>query len=118
MGAYGYVRDTTPVFDALAEESLLFEHAYVPYTASTASHTSIQTGCLPAEPRRGDQRDVDPARRADPGPRTCRERGYTTAAFHNHGLLTPAPRLRTGLRRVRRDARTRARGHPVPRLAP
>ncbi len=87
MGAYGYARNTTPHFDALSADAVLFENAYVQYTASTASHTSIQTGCYPAT-----HGAVTNGMSIPTSVRTLashfRDTGYTTAAFHNHGLLT------------------------------
>ena len=49
VGAYGYFRDTTPVIDALAEESLLFEEAYSVMSLTLPSHTSLMTGRWPLE---------------------------------------------------------------------
>lgn len=47
LGAYGYVRNTSPVIDALAEEAVLFENAIVPMAFTGPSHASMLTGLYP-----------------------------------------------------------------------
>jgi len=49
LGAYGYARDTSPVFDRLAERGTLFEWAVAQYPATLTSHMSIFTGVYPQE---------------------------------------------------------------------
>jgi arylsulfatase A-like enzyme len=49
IGAYGYPRATTPVIDALAAESLLFERFTVPVATTLPVHTSLFTGLEPTE---------------------------------------------------------------------
>jgi arylsulfatase A-like enzyme len=49
LGAYGYFRETSPNFDALAAKSLLFERHVVPIATTLPSHTSMFTGVLPLE---------------------------------------------------------------------
>ena len=44
LGCYGYGRPTTPYIDALARESVLFEHAYAPTPHTSYSVTSLMTG--------------------------------------------------------------------------
>lgn len=44
LGAYGYARQTSPVFDALAREGTLFLDAVSPATWSLPSHASLFTG--------------------------------------------------------------------------
>jgi arylsulfatase A-like enzyme len=48
LGAYGYPRPTSPNFDALARESLLFERCYSHSPKTASSHMSLFTGVLPA----------------------------------------------------------------------
>jgi arylsulfatase A-like enzyme len=48
MSAYGYARPTTPHFDALAENGLLFAEAISPATWSLPSHASLFTGRYPS----------------------------------------------------------------------
>lgn len=49
LGAYGYPRETSPVFDRLAAQGTLFEQAVVQYPATLTSHISIFTGVYPQE---------------------------------------------------------------------
>ncbi len=87
LGAYGYPRETSPAFDLLASEGVLFDRAYVQYTASTASHATIQTGCYPARHGAVANGMSIPTSVTTLATR-LREEGYATAAFHNHGLLS------------------------------
>ncbi len=48
VSAYGYDRNTTPVFDAFAKEGTLFENAMAPGTWSLSAHASLFTGTLPS----------------------------------------------------------------------
>ena len=48
MSAYGYERPTTPVFEALAAEGVLYMDATSPSTWSLASHASLFTGVFPS----------------------------------------------------------------------
>ena len=49
LGAYGYFRETSPRFDALAEESILFERALAPIATTLPSHLSALTATYPNE---------------------------------------------------------------------
>ena len=49
LGAYGYDRDTSPFFDALAGQGILYENAIVQYPSTLTSHMSIFTGLFPHE---------------------------------------------------------------------
>jgi len=49
LGAYGYFRNTSPRFDALAEESLLFERSLAPIATTLPSHLSALTATYPNE---------------------------------------------------------------------
>ncbi len=44
VSAYGVVEGTTPAFDALASDGLLYEHAYAPSPWTLPSHASLLTG--------------------------------------------------------------------------
>ena len=44
LGSYGYPRATTPNLDALAAQSVVFEHAYAPTPHTSYSVTSLMTG--------------------------------------------------------------------------
>ena len=83
LGCYGYERPTSPNLDALAEEGVLFERAYVHAPFTAPSHGSLLTSLLP----------VSHGLRTwgmslDPEARTLGERlsarGWRTAAIHNH----------------------------------
>ncbi len=49
VGAYGYMRDTTPHLDAFAKESVLFEQAFAASSFTPPTHASILTGRYPGE---------------------------------------------------------------------
>jgi arylsulfatase A-like enzyme len=50
LGAYGYdERDCTPVLDALAEESVVFEQSFAASSFTPPSHASLFTGLYPSE---------------------------------------------------------------------
>ncbi len=48
VSAYGYERNTTPVFDQFAAEGVLFEKASAPATWSLPAHASLFTGTFPS----------------------------------------------------------------------
>lgn len=48
VSAYGYERETTPYFDRLAEEGMLFLDATAPSTWSLPAHASLFTGRFPS----------------------------------------------------------------------
>jgi arylsulfatase A-like enzyme len=47
VGCYGDVKARTPAMDGLADEGVLFEHAFSPVPITLASHASIFTGLPP-----------------------------------------------------------------------
>ncbi len=47
LGAYGYPLATSPHIDALATESMVFEHCLAPVPITLPSHTSMLTGMYP-----------------------------------------------------------------------
>jgi arylsulfatase len=49
LHAYGYRRETSPVFDRLASRGVLFEQAIVQYPSTLTSHMSIFTGVYPQQ---------------------------------------------------------------------
>jgi len=49
LGCYGYFRDTSPVIDALAKESLVFDQAYAVMATTLPSHASMLTARYPLE---------------------------------------------------------------------
>jgi len=86
LGAYGYVRPTSPNFDALARESLLFDNCFAPMATTLPTHTSLFTGTWPQEHgvlanvRHGGERFV-PSADLTTLARFLRRRGYETGAF-------------------------------------
>jgi arylsulfatase len=86
LGLYGYFRDTTPELDALAQESIVFEHCIVPMAVTLPSHTSLLTGTYPSEHGilgnlTKDGRRYVPAESPAPFAEFCRDAGYETGAF-------------------------------------
>ncbi len=86
LGCYGYFRDTSPVIDRLAEESVLFENCLAPIATTLPSHTSLFTSTYPHE--HGILANVsDGGERFVPSPRLrsiadlALEAGYCTAGF-------------------------------------
>ncbi len=49
LGAYGYVRETSPNLDALAREGILFEQAYSTAGTTRPAHASIFTSLYPMQ---------------------------------------------------------------------
>jgi arylsulfatase A-like enzyme/Flp pilus assembly protein TadD len=49
LAVYGYTKGQTPVLDALAKESVVFDHAYSHAPQTLPAHTSMLTGLLPFE---------------------------------------------------------------------
>ena len=47
LGCYGYSRNTSPNIDALAAQSVLFNHAVAPVPITLPSHCSMLTGTIP-----------------------------------------------------------------------
>ncbi len=86
LGCYGYFRDTSPVIDSLASESVLFERCLAPMATTLPSHLSLMTGTYPVE--HGVMANVGDGGKAfvpSPSIRTfaefASEAGYATAAF-------------------------------------
>lgn len=86
VGAYGYARATTPRLDALAAQSVVFEHAYAPFPSTTASHMSMLTALMPCA-----HGVTYPTVQLAPGIPTLAEvlaaRGYATAGITEDGLI-------------------------------
>ncbi len=92
LGAYGYTRPTSPHFDALARESLVYERAYsqAPYTAP--SHMTLFTGVLPAVHGVVNWHSRTLRRVSERLPTLASllaKAGYTTAAYSGGGNLHP-----------------------------
>ena len=95
LGAYGYPRDTSPRIDALAEEGLLFEHAFATSSTTLPSHVSLFTSTYPARHGvagnfLGLRRRLPEGLRALPTiSEMLKGEGYTTAGFVSSAVLSP-----------------------------
>ena len=49
LGCYGYFRDTSPVIDALAKQSVFFDMCLTPMATTLPAHASLLTGTYPIE---------------------------------------------------------------------
>ena len=86
LGAYGYERNTSPHFDALAEKSVLFEDAYAQAVVTSPSHMSMMTGLRPHSHgvfKNGDRLQTEMPTLAE----RLAERGYQTGAFVSGTVL-------------------------------
>lgn len=86
LGCYGYDRDTSPFFDALAETGVLFEHAIAQAPGTLPSHMSIFTGLFPRE------HDVFPpddvlSTEIRTLPEILRDAGFRTGGFTEGGYV-------------------------------
>ena len=87
LGCYGYERPTSPVLDALARESFLFEEARANSNQTHVSHMAMFTGLLPpvySAPGKG-----DPVLPTEGGAlaEVLRGAGYATVAFADGGYV-------------------------------
>jgi len=85
VGAYGYARDTTPSFDAVARDGVLFEAAYTQQPWTLTSHLTMMTGLNPRVHGASKRRPVSPA--AEPLAELLGARGFETAAFVSQPVL-------------------------------
>jgi choline-sulfatase len=90
LPAYGATGVETPVFDALAADSIVFENAYAHVPLTLPSHVSMLTGKLPAE--HGVRNNL--GYKFDPGipsiPSILKARGYATGAAVSSYVLRGA----------------------------
>ncbi len=87
LGAYGYPRATSPFFDQLASEGVLFENAITTSVTTPPSHMSLFTGLYPR--RHGVLTGLE-QRMSDRVPRMAtifRDGGYSTKAITENGFL-------------------------------
>ena len=98
LGAYGNRRQLTPALDALAAESLVFEHAFAHSSWTKPSVASILTGLLPFEHGVNHRRH----RLADSFTTIAEalgKAGYSTAAFAMNPYLNESSGLQQGFDR-------------------
>jgi len=89
FGCYGYGRNTTPIVDKFAKESILFRRAYTDAVYTLASTASLMTGLYPEHHRILYMKNKLPS-----GTRTLArvfsENGYETATFVANGNASGA----------------------------
>ena len=86
LGCYGYNRNTSPSIDALAKESIVFEHAVVQSQWTLPSHMSIMTSLYPSShgvTKPGDRLAKEQVTLAE----LLRKGGFKTAAFVDGGWM-------------------------------
>jgi arylsulfatase A-like enzyme/cytochrome c-type biogenesis protein CcmH/NrfG len=88
MGFLGSTRALTPALDALAQQSVVFTHAYAQAPLTTASHASILTGTYPQFHNVLDF-TYPLAKDLPYTPEILRAHGYQTAAFIGSVALDP-----------------------------
>jgi arylsulfatase A-like enzyme len=88
VSAYGAIEGTTPAFDALASEGLLYERAYAPSPWTLPSHASLLTGLGPG--RHGVGIAGRMGLRAELATLADRlaDAGYQTAGFSENPLIS------------------------------
>ena len=101
LSALGRTIETSPFFDALAQQGTLFEQAFTTYSNTLGSHMSMLTGLWPKEhgvtgSHRLPRRKITLAER-------MRAAGYDTAAFTEDALLNGAAGFRRGFGRYAED---------------
>ena len=95
LGAYGYTRPTSPNFDALARDSVLFERTTAQAAWTKPSVASLMTGVFVHKHGVISSRDAlgtDHATLAE----EMRRRGYQTVAFSSNPWITPEFRFDRG----------------------
>ncbi len=89
FGCYGYNRNTTPIVNELARQSLLFRHAYTDAVYTLASTASLMTGLHPEHHRILYMKNKLPAGTQTLA-RVFSENGYETATFVANGNASSA----------------------------
>jgi len=97
LPAYGYRAGSTPAIDALARESILFEHAYAHVPLTLPSHVSLFSGLLPgAHGVRDNTGYRFDAARHPWLPRLLASAGYATGAAVSSFVLRAETGMATG----------------------
>ena len=102
LGAYGSSSGATPVLDALAARSVVFERAYAVAPMTLPAHASLFTGRLPTRTGvrwNGEQRLPDAAADLPTLAERLRGAGYATGAFVSASVLDRAFGLDRGFER-------------------
>lgn len=90
LACYGYERPTSPVLDALAEQSLLFEHYLAASPSTGPAHMTMFTGVLPRVHGIFNGRPALLSPRLPYLPHMLQEQGWNTVAFTDGGIVTEA----------------------------
>jgi len=104
LGCYGYGRPTSPVLDALAEESVLFEEMYANSCKTASSHMSLFTSVLPTVHKVRNQSArlglISPTLAGNRLglPQVLNQAGYRNAAVCGGGNLIPGMGFDKGFR--------------------
>jgi tetratricopeptide (TPR) repeat protein len=93
LSAYGAQKSDTPAIDALADESVVFEHAYTHSPQSLPAHVSLLTGRLPIDHGVRDDAGFSLAADTSTLAELLRNRGFSTGAAVSSFLL----QARTGI---------------------
>ncbi len=88
MGFLGAKSGLTPNLDRLADESLVFEHAYAQAPGTVVSHASILSGAYPQSTGISEIGGLLPAS-VPYAPDVVKAQGYRTAAFVGSMALDP-----------------------------
>ena len=95
LSGYGYSQPTSPFLDEFADESVVFDHAFVQYPSTLASHMSIFTGLYPQQ-----HGVVERDRSLSPAipliAQVFAEAGFRTAGFTENGMIAPGSGLGRG----------------------
>jgi len=86
VGLYGYQRDTTPVLDEFAKESLVFDRAYTTWTWTLIAHMGLLSG-LHASQHGVWKREAALSEDAPLLAERLRDEGFYSAGFHFPGWL-------------------------------
>jgi arylsulfatase A-like enzyme len=86
VGLYGYERDTTPVLDEFAKESLVFDRAYTTWTWTLIAHMGLLTG-LHASQHGVWKREAALSEDAPLLAERLADEGFYSAGFHFPGWL-------------------------------
>jgi arylsulfatase len=97
LGTYGYRQATSPVIDALARESVVFDNAFATASWTLPSHASMLTGLYPDEHLAGHHAPRTPLRTDIPTlAEVLASAGYRTIAFTGGGIMTRSRGLDRG----------------------
>jgi len=89
VGAYGYVRRTTPEIDRIAADGVVFEQAFTPAVYTLAAMSSLWTSLYPDEHRDVEPRTASLERARFTLPDLLSAQGIATAGFVANGMAGP-----------------------------